>query len=195
MVAQQRPHGVETIVSRQDEVKGTRRGDGINVRLKVEGEGLHIDTRADLLALRVTDVLLEYHRETIINGTMPESGLPKKPLAVVALYAGRNQQMPPAERKKLGKRKSMHRGYASGVLAAGLRRSKVGGGARSARRATARIVPPTNRNVIVAQELTQRGIDYFGVDGRAAGVIRAEIDAAIQDALGGNMGRYLDYGA
>jgi hypothetical protein len=165
------------------------------VRLKVEGEGLHIDTRADLLAWRVADALLDYHRQTIMQGTMPATGEPKKPLAVIAWYESINKEIPPHEQRRLDRRKSRFRGYDSGGLANGLRRGKIGGGAGAARRATARIMPPTSRNMMLSQELTERGIDYFSTEGLAAAVIEAETDASIEDAITGDIGRYLEGGA
>lgn len=121
---------------------------GVAIGTSVVTAGFAIDLRADALVDAMSRALLVRHRDAIASGQKPEGG-PQRPLS-----EGRRND---ADREK------PVRGYKTGHLADNLRRSKITG---TTAKATAKILPPSDRNVFVALEL-ERGVHYFSVEGEA----------------------------
>ena len=129
--------------------------------------GLSLDLDAAILVDRMTRALLTHHREAILSGQRPDGKGPQKPLSSQALAAPGRQ--------------SDHRGYRTGVLADGLRRTKIEGDRQNA---TSRIVPPTNRNVYVANEL-RNGVSILTLAGKAGEVAREAAGEAVAEITTG----------
>ena len=129
--------------------------------------GLSLDLDAAILVDRMTRALLSHHRESLLSGQRPDGKGPMKPLSQQALNAPGRQ--------------SEHRGYRTGVLADGLRRTKIEG---DRTQANSRIVPPTNRNVYVANEL-QNGVSILTLAGKAGEVAREAAGEAVAEITTG----------
>ncbi len=109
---------------------------------------------AGLLVDAASTALLAWYHDTIVSGVDPTGTRPKKPLTTrVAKRSGR---------------KSKNRGHFTGFLATNLRRTKITGSTVSAR---TRLLPPTRRNVFIAQE-QKRGIHYLLLGGKADETIK-----------------------
>lgn len=144
--------------------------DGVKFGTQVISEGVALDVNAILLVARVSDALLEHHRQAIATGQKPEGG-PQRPLS-----QGRRED---------AGRAGPHRGYATGHLADDLRRSRIAGTAQSA---SAKILPPTDRNVFIAEE-AKRGVGYLSTDGIAAEVAKRAAEAATAELASGKPGK------
>lgn len=129
--------------------------------------GLSLDLDAAILVDHMTRALLTHHREALLAGQRPDGRGPQKPLSQRALDAPGRQ--------------SDHRGYRTGVLADGLRRTKIEGDRQNA---TSRIVPPPNRNVYVATEL-KNGVSILTLAGKAGEVAREAAGEAVAEITTG----------
>ena len=137
---------------------------------KIGSVGFAIDLNPAIIADRMRRRSLEHHRDSLLEGVRPDGGGPQKPLGKRALAAPNRQ--------------SEHRGYNTGVLADGLKSSKI---KVSGNKATCTIVPPTNRNVYVAQE-RRRGVDLLTLAGKSGEVAReAAREAVAVIAMGGKV--------
>lgn len=133
---------------------------------RVVSTGLAVDLDAAILVDAGTRALLQHLRESILTGQRPDGGGPQKPLSARALADP--------------DRESPHRGYASGELADGLRRSAI---VSNGTTASSTIRPPKSRSVYVATE-AGRGVMLVTGAGeagrvateaaRAAGVLMAK---------------------
>lgn len=123
-----------------------------------------IEIRADAILDVVRAELLELLRANIEAGLDPD-GRPQPPLSARALRAKG--------------RKSRFRGYASGVLASGLRSPKMTGTTANAK---ARILPPTSRNAAVAQA-AKFGVTFIGIGPAHEAAIQQITDAFVDKAL------------
>ena len=129
--------------------------DGGGVSLEAQQLVVDLDARG-LLDVVATAVLLD-HRETVIGGLRPGAGGAQKPI-------GQRARSRP-------NRLSDRRGFASGLLADEMRRTKLTGSPTAAETFIA--VPPA-RNAFVGVEAT-RGIRYLSTGGRKAEVIRRAV--------------------
>jgi len=125
---------------------------------------------AGLLVEHLSASLIAYYSSTVRAGLKPDGMTAQPPLKSQAR----------AQRAfDRGFRKSMFRGYRTGEFAANIRRTAITG---STVRASTRILAPTNRNVFIAQEAKHR-IQYFGVLGKAAEVIKEATDQFVAGGL------------
>ena len=128
--------------------------------------GYNFDAR--LLVRHISHYLLQLYAYAIVSGKTPD---------------GLGMQEPLSRRKQYdwekGRRVSPFRGYATGHMAANLRTNKISG---SGIKSTTRILPPTNRNVLMATEAA-RGNFYFAVTGRANEVIKEATSTFIEAGM------------
>lgn len=128
-----------------------------------------MDLDPAILVDRMTRAVLQHTREAILEGKRPDGGGPQKALSKQALAADRQ---------------SPHRGYRSGVLADGIKRSKI---KRSGTKATSTIVPPPSRNAYLAQE-RKRGINLLTLAGASGEAAREAAREAVKEiAQGGEV--------
>lgn len=120
---------------------------------------------AGLLVDAISVALLVFYRQGIMSGEKPDG-------------TGSQLELPEKVAEQKG-RKSKFRGYRTGFLADNLRRGRITG---STTKATARILPPTSRNVYIAGE-AKRGVSFFSVQGAAADVITAVVDQFIEGGI------------
>lgn len=133
---------------------------------KIGTVGFAIDLDPAILVDRMTRAVLQHTRDSILDGVRPDNGGPQKPLSRQALAVDRQSE---------------HRGYRTGHLADAIKRSKI---KRSGFTATSRIVPPSNRNVYVAQE-RERGVNLLTLAGKSGDAARAAADAAVAEITQG----------
>lgn len=104
-------------------------------------------------------------RDQIMEGIAPD-GSPQPPLS---------------RRAALQPRDSPHRGFKTGELADGLRATPIRGNADAA---SSRILPPTNRNVVLAKE-AERGHTYLEMGPRTEAAAMRAVGEAIDAMLDG----------
>lgn len=123
---------------------------------------------AGLLVDALRTSLLNLYRQAIREGEKPDG-------------SGKQPELTDAVKKQSG-RASQVRGYKTGYFSDNIRASKITG---STVKAQSRILPPTSRNVFLAQEL-KRGIEYFSTEGIAqlviADVTKAFIELGLENA-------------
>jgi hypothetical protein len=137
--------------------------------IRIVSAGFAIDLRAEVLVDAMTRATLAHHRESILSGQRPDGGGPQRPLGQRAL-ADPDRQSP-------------HRGYKSGELADGIRRTAIkssGGGTE----ATSRIVGPPSRNAYLGKEAA-RGVVLVTGAGRAGEVATAAAAACVEAMVSG----------
>jgi hypothetical protein len=134
--------------------------------VKLEGDPLIVDIDARAIVDVARRVVLRETRENIAEGKRPDGG-PQRPLSK------RHEADP--------NRVSPHRGYRTGVLADELRSSPIKG---DTSRASARVLPPTSRNVFIAME-AKRGVEYLGMSPAIDAEVIKAVDQAIEDMLDG----------
>lgn len=154
--------GTNTVIPPSTD-EGDEDGWGVNT----VSAGLELDVDAGAIVDRVRRRLLEHHRESLLTGQRPDGKGPMKPLSQQALNAPNRQ--------------SDHRGYRTGVLADGLRATKIEGDRREA---SCKIQPPTNRNVYVANEL-KNGVSILTLAGKAGEVAREAAGEAVAEITTG----------
>lgn len=149
------------------------RADGAKGDVKITttfaAEALEVNTSADLLVDAATHALLIYYRNAVMAGMKPDGSGPQVKLS----------QASAADPNRL----SSFRGYKTGVLADGIRRTAITGTTTKAR---AVIMPPTNRNVFVAEE-AKRGIFYLRLGGDADTVIQRTVQTWLDNAVGNTL--------
>lgn len=131
----------------------------------VSGADWDFSLDAGLLVDALSSALLVHYRQSIMAGERPDGSGAQPPLT----------EKVAAQRDRRGK----VRGFKTGVLADNIRRGKITG---STTKATARILPPTNRNVYIASE-AKRGVSFFSVSGTAAVVIAEVTDEFVRGGL------------
>lgn len=136
-------------------------GDG---PVRMEGD-LVIDFDARALVDVGRRAILAELREQIMDGIAPD-GSPQPPLS---------------RRAALQPRESQHRGFKTGELADGLRATPIKGDADAA---SSKILPPTNRNVVLAKEL-ERGHTYLEMGPRTEAAAMRAIEEAMDAMLDG----------
>lgn len=136
-------------------------GDG---PVRMEGD-LVIDFDARALVDAGRRAIIVELREQIMEGVAPD-GSPQPPLS---------------RRAALQPRESQHRGYKTGELADGLRATPIKGDADAA---SSTILPPTNRNVVLAKE-AERGHLYLEMGPRTEAAAMRAIDEAMDAMLDG----------
>ncbi len=99
--------------------------------VRVVSAGFTVDLDAGHLVDAMTRASLEHHRRAILEGRRPDGGGEQKPL-------GRKAASDPD-------RESPHRGYKTGEMADGLRRTPI---VSSGGEASSRILPPVSRTVL-----------------------------------------------
>lgn len=125
-----------------------------------------VDLDPAVLVDAMTNAWLRHTREAILTGQRPDGGGPQKPLSARALADP--------------DRESPHRGYKTGELADGLRRSAI---SSSGATATATCYPPISRNAYVGKE-AKRGVNLItgaGAAGEAALRAAREVGAAMAE--------------
>lgn len=127
-------------------------------------ESAVINLDAGLIVEIVAGALLVFGRDSILSGKRMEDGKDQRPLGAQARAESRITQ---------------HRGAKSGLLADGLRRSRITG---NTTRARCTILPPTTRNVFIALE-AKRGISYLGLGEATDAVIALAVQTAIDAAM------------
>ncbi|MBL9105179.1 MAG: hypothetical protein JNL82_29810 [Myxococcales bacterium] len=131
----------------------------------VAGSDWSYDLDAGLLVDALRTALLVLFRQGILEGQKPDgTGAQPRLTERVANRPGR---------------KGKTRGYNTGYFADNLRASKITGSTTAAQ---SRILPPTNRNVYIANE-AKRGISFFTVQGTAAQVIAEVTDKFIEGGI------------
>lgn len=131
----------------------------------VAGADWDFSLDAGLLVDAISTSLLVLFRQSIMSGIKPDgSGAQPKLTAKVEGQKGRMGKV---------------RGFKTGHFANNIRRAKISG---STTKAQTRILPPTNRNVFIAEE-AKRDISYFSVKGTAAAVITEVTDAFVEGGL------------
>lgn len=130
----------------------------------VVSTGFAVDLDAGILVDAMSRALLAHTRTAILEGQRPDGGGPQAELSQRALAAEGRQ--------------SEHRGYKSGELADGLRRTAI---ESNGREASCKIYPPTSRTAYVAKE-RKRGIVLLTGAG-AAGAAAAEAARAAVGAM------------
>lgn len=127
---------------------------------RVVSAGWAVDLDAAILVDRMSVAWLGHTRGSLMEGQRPDGGGAQKPLSKRALS---NPD-----------RDSPHRGFNSGELADGLRRTPITSDGRTA---TCRCLPPPSRNAYVGKEL-RRGVVLLTGAG-AAGVAAVEAARAV----------------
>jgi hypothetical protein len=156
------PHAGTILVATQTS-RATKRHskNGLSTAFVV-GSDWSFNFDAGLLVDALRLALLVLYRTAILQGEKPDgSGAQPKLNPRVAAQRGRRGKT---------------RGYKTGFMADNLRASKITG---STTKASSRILPPTNRNVYIAEE-AKRGISFFSVTGIAAIVIADVTNAFIE---------------
>lgn len=134
---------------------------------KVHSVGLSIDLDAAIPVDAMSRAILVHLRESILEGKRPDGKGPQKKLgAKAAAIPGRQSEF---------------RGYRTGVLADGLKRSKI---KSNGKKASTRIVGPSNRNVYLASE-AKKGVFLITGAGKVAEVARAAALEVLKEALKG----------
>lgn len=134
--------------------------------VRVGSVGFALDLDPAILVDRMTRAVLQHTRDSILEGVRPDGGGPQKELSKKALSVDRQ---------------SPHRGYRTGHLADGIKRSKI---KRKGHTASSRIVPPSNRNVYVAEE-RKRGINLLTLAGASGEAAREAARQAVAEIAEG----------
>lgn len=125
----------------------------------------------DLDAAVIVDVMSQAHlvhtRDAIMSGERPDGGGPQKPLSKRAL-SDPNRESP-------------NRGFHTGVLADGLRRTAI---ESNGREASCRVLPPTERNAYVGGE-QKRGVELLTLRGAAGVAVQKAAAQAIERMMTG----------
>lgn len=151
--------GVVLVPQRQDPEPAAV--DGISVSTRCISASFVLDFNAGVLVDEMAKAFIGHHLEAISNGRHPRGG----------------GQRPLSEgRRNDPGRESKYRGYNSGHLAENLRRGKITG---TTAKAKTRILPPTDRNVFLANE-EKRGITYLSTEGEAGEAATAAGYAAVE---------------
>lgn len=129
--------------------------------------GFGLDLDPAILVDRMTRAVLQHTRDSILAGVRPDTGGPQKEIS--------------ARAAAVPGRQSDHRGYRTGALADGIRRSKI---ARDGATASSRIVPPPNRNVYVAEE-KKRGVNLLTLAGKSGAAAREGAREAMAEIVQG----------
>ncbi len=129
--------------------------------------GLTIDLSAEHVCDAMRRQAIVDTREALIEGRRPDGKGAQKPLG--------------ARASSIPGRQSQHRGYKTGHLADHLRATKITG---DSSRAKCRIVPPANRNVYVAQELS-RGVALLTAAGAIGEGMRKAAARAVEAMCSG----------
>lgn len=141
--------------------------DGSGWGVQVASAGFIVDMDASKFADAMTRAHLIHTRESILTGKRPDGG-------------GEQRKLGPKAATKPG-RQSPYRGFATGVLADGLRRTKIKG---TTQRAFSKITGPGNRNVYLAQE-KGRGVDFITGQGAARKVMEEAAAEVLKAAAKG----------
>lgn len=129
--------------------------------------GLTIDLSADILVDAMTRACLTHTREAILAGVRPDGGGSQRKLGLKAA--------------SLPGRQSPFRGFNTGQLADGIKRTRIKG---SKAKASSRIVGPSNRNVYLAQEAA-KGVNFLTAEGKSGEAMREAAQAAVEAMVSG----------
>lgn len=140
----------------------------IKLTTTIAAEAFEVDLHAGTLADVVSHALLAFGYDSILSGKRMEDGEAQPPLKARAAAA---QRITP------------FRGARTGELAMKLRRTRLTG---TTVRAKTTILPPTNRNVYLAQE-AKRGNSFIGLGSATDEVIKAAVQVTIDAALQGKL--------
>lgn len=130
--------------------------------------GFAIDLDAGILVDRMSAALLQHTREAILEGQRPDGGGEQTALSARALAAPDRQ--------------SDNRGYRTGELADGLRRTAI---ESNGREASCRVLPPVSRNAYVARE-RKLGRELLTIRGAAGAVVEAAAREAVAEMVSGD---------
>ena len=135
---------------------------------RVMSAGFAVDLDAGILVDRMSQALLAHTRTAILEGQRPDGGGEQAPLSARALAAPDRQ--------------SDNRGYRSGELADGLRRTAI---ESNGREASCKVSPPPSRNAYVGKE-RKNGRELLTLRGAAGEAVAAAARAAVAEMLSGD---------
>lgn len=135
---------------------------------KVVSAGFAVDLDAGVLVDRMSQALLRHTRGAIIAGERPDGGGEQAPLSARALAAPDRQ--------------SDNRGYRSGELADGLRRTAI---ESTGREASCKVSPPPSRNAYVGKE-RKNGRLLVTIRGAAGAAVEAAAREAVAEMVSGD---------
>lgn len=138
--------------------------DGDEWGARIVSAGFAVDLDAAILVDAMSRAHLAHTRTAIMSGQRPDGGGPQKALSERALSDP--------------DRDSPHRGFKSGELADGLRRTAI---ESNGREASCKVLPPTTRNAYVGGE-AKRGVELLTLRG-AAGVAVQQAATAVTDQM------------
>lgn len=122
----------------------------------VVSTGFAVDLDPVILVDAMSRAFLTHHRDAILEGQRPDGGGAQAPLSQRALAADGRQ--------------SEHRGFKSGELADGLRRTAI---ESDGREASCRVLPPVSRTAYVARERKRGIVLLTGAGAAGAAVVEA----------------------
>lgn len=134
---------------------------------RVVSAGFAVDLDAGAIVDRMSEAWLKHTRGAILAGQRPDGGGPQDELSARALSAPDRQ--------------SDNRGYRSGELADGLRRSVIESDGRTA---SCRVAPPVSRNAYVARE-RKNGRLLVTLKGAAGAAVEAAAREAVAEMMSG----------
>lgn len=135
---------------------------------RVVSAGFAVDLDATILVDRMSAAHLRHTREAILTGQRPDGGGEQTPLSARALAAPDRQ--------------SDNRGYRSGELADGLRRTAI---ESNGREASCKVSPPPSRNAYVGKERKQ-GRELLTLRGAAGAAVEAAAREAVAEMVSGD---------
>lgn len=130
--------------------------------------GFAVDLDAGVLLDRMSQALLAHTRTAILEGQRPDGGGAQAPLTARALAAPDRQ--------------SDNRGYRSGELADGLRRTAI---ESNGREASCKVSPPPSRNAYVGKE-RKNGRELLTIRGAAGAAVEAAAREAVAEMMTGD---------
>lgn len=134
---------------------------------RVVSAGFAVDLDAAILVDRMSRAHLVHTRAAILTGQRPDGGGAQAELGVQAA--------------SVPDRQSPFRGYRTGELADGLRRSAI---ESNGREASCKVLPPVSRNTYVGKERRQ-GRELLTLRGAAGQVVEAAARAAVAEMVSG----------
>ncbi len=129
--------------------------------------GFAVELDAAVIVDRMSEAWLKHTRAAILSGQRPDGGGPQDELSARALSAPDRQ--------------SDNRGYRSGELADGLRRTAIESDGRTA---SCRVAPPVSRNAYVARE-RKNGRELLTLRGAAGAVVEAAAREVVAEIVTG----------
>lgn len=142
--------------------------DGLEWGTRCVSAGFAVDFGAEILVDRMSQALLAHTRTAILEGQRPDGGGEQTPLSARALAAPDRQ--------------SDNRGYRSGELADGLRRTAI---ESNGREASCKVSPPPSRNAYVGKERKQ-GRELLTLRGAAGAAVEAAAREAVAEMVSGD---------